>query len=65
MSGFNTSIMGAFMIKMETENKEKQRLECLNKAIARRDYIFAMIRQLKKGYEEECESVRIWSNKDD
>ena len=29
-------------------DKEKQRLECLNKAIARRDYIFSMIKQLKK-----------------
>jgi len=45
---------------MDEEEREQQRLECLHKAITRRDYISAMIKQLKKEYE----SVRIWSKKD-
>ena len=49
---------------MNEEEKEKQRIEYLNKAIGRRDYIWALLKELKKEYEESVESVKIWSKKD-
>lgn len=50
---------------MDKQEQEKQRIECLNKSIGRRDYLGSLIRQLKKEYEESCESVKIWSKDGD
>ncbi len=48
---------------MNEQEKEEQRIECLNKAIGRKDYLENLIKHLKKDYEEVCESVEIWSKK--
>ncbi len=50
---------------MNEQERENQRIECLNKAIGRRDYLQALIKQLNKEYGESCESVRVWSKKDE
>ena len=50
---------------MNEQEKEEQRKECLNKAIGKRDYVVGLIRQLNKEYTQACESVDIWSKKND
>lgn len=50
---------------MNEQEREQQRIECLNRAIGRRDQLGYLIKQLKKEYEESCESVKVWSKKDE
>ncbi len=46
---------------MNEQEREDQRIECLNKAIGKKNCLETLIRNLEKDYKEACESVEIWS----
>ena len=48
-----------------SEERKKQRIECLNKAIGKRNYLELLIKKIQKEYEEARESVKIWRKRKD